>query len=263
MFVPLEREDIPFLATIDFVDCPERPSVDRCDWREMNRHEGAMPTEERKKHRWMPRAMFHCLREKKRKTMNNCEDLFSTWLIGQTWRIERINTRIAQWDQWTLNIREVRQTVNTTVVLIIPILQWSQQHRKRERKGEHLPRHWIDLHRDRPSRDRDSIGDLDSIHWWSSMCPREQDSQWYPMGWWKHRLISMRSTEMKHSSSLLIVTDKYRKVRFETECTIHCQWWSQLDQLQWLWNRWYSNNWWSSSSWLFRETHCNSARCSS
>ena len=93
------------------------------------------------------------------------------------------------------------------------------------------PKHWIDFDRDRTNKDRDSTEDLSQLHSWSSMFPKEQDSPWYPTGWFSQRPISLFADLMTERSTPSVSFHKYRKQGFETECTIHrSSWRSLLDQ---------------------------------
>ena len=123
----------------DFVYSSNRPSADTSDSIVGNPQEGPTTIEVIEGHRRISMTTIHSLHHEKDQA-NEQTDLASTCSIGETGWIERINTRIIQRDQQTLNIRKVRHTVNTTMIFIDPFLE-EERMIKVGKSDEHLQRH--------------------------------------------------------------------------------------------------------------------------
>ena len=143
-----------------------------------------------------------------------------TCSIGETRTIERVQTSwIVQRNQWTSNRREIPESVDSTIILISPILNEINQRTRSEEKTR-LHWHWIVLHQDRESRDQDSMKDLLLLLDWSTMFPKERDSQRFQSAGFERGQTSTSS----HSFSRLIAIHTDQPLMWKMEDTIHCSW---------------------------------------
>ena len=108
-----EQGDIQCIVAMDFFDSRSAPWTDTFDSNGVNQPESIMKIAETE---WR-----QCLSSERIRRLSN-KDRCSTWLIEQTRRIERIDPRITDGDQWTVQTREIRYTIDSTVVTIVPIL---------------------------------------------------------------------------------------------------------------------------------------------